>query len=92
MYNTSVLRKLFEKIVLKRIENSLIERKISFPHEVKFRFRDDHGAVLACFVLKECISFHVKKRSPLFAIFWTMKKLLIESCIMAFCTNHINLA
>ena len=44
---TSVLSKLFEKIVLKRTKNSLKERKISFPHELQFGFRDDHGAVLA---------------------------------------------
>ena len=50
---TSVLSKLFEKIVLKRFENILIERKISFPHELQFGFRDDHGAVPACFILKE---------------------------------------
>ena len=49
---TSVLSKLFEKIVLKRIENSLIEKKISFPHELQFGFRDDHGALPACLFSK----------------------------------------
>ena len=71
---TSVLSKLFEKIVLKRIENSLIDKKISFPHELQFGCRDDHGAVPACSVLKECISFYVTKRSPVFCTFLDNKK------------------
>ena len=65
---------MFEKIVLKRIENSLIEKKISFPHELQFGFRDDHGAVPACFVLKECISFYVTKGSPVFCTFLDNEK------------------
>ena len=63
-----------KKNVLKRIENSLIERKISFPQRLQFGFRDDHGAVLACFVLKECISFYVTKGSPVFCTFLDNEK------------------
>lgn len=49
--------------MFERIENCLIERRILFPHELQFGFREDYGAVPACFVLKECISFDVKKWS-----------------------------
>ena len=67
---TSAISKLFEKIILSRIENELIEKNISFPHPLQFGFRNDHGAIPACYVLKEAIGYYVSRGSPVFCTFF----------------------
>ena len=66
---TSIISKLFEKVILLRIENDFISSGVSFPHELQFGFRNDHGAIPACYVLKEIICYYVNKGSPVFCVF-----------------------
>lgn len=66
---TSVMSKLFEKKILSRIENDFANKNVSFPHNLQFGFRSEYGAVPACYVLKEAISYYVDKDSSVFCAF-----------------------
>ncbi|XP_048744007.2 uncharacterized protein LOC125657478 [Ostrea edulis] len=71
---TSAISKLFEKVILSRIENELTEKRILFPHPLQFGFRNDHGAIPACYVLKEAIGYYVSRGSPVFCAFLDNEK------------------
>lgn len=71
---TSALSKLFEKVILSHIENGLLDRQICFPHPLQFGFRADHGAVPACYVIKEIIGYYNSRGSPVFCTFLDNEK------------------
>jgi hypothetical protein len=71
---TSIISKLFEKVILSRTENELIEKRIPFPHPLQFGLRNDHGVIPACYVLKEAIGYYVSRGSPVFCTFLDNEK------------------
>lgn len=57
---TSVLGKLFEKIVLERIKLLLIEMNYIIPHPLQFGFVKDHGTVPAIYTVKEVLHYYLE--------------------------------
>jgi hypothetical protein len=41
---------------------------------LQFGFRNDHGAIPACYVLKEAIGYYVSRGSPVFCTFLDNEK------------------
>ncbi|XP_062588336.1 uncharacterized protein LOC134250013 [Saccostrea cucullata] len=53
--------------------NAIIREKY-VPEIFKFGFRNDYGAIPACYVLKEAISYYVDRDSPVFCAFLDNEK------------------
>ena len=66
---TSVIAKLFEKLILNRIMKVIELSGVPFPNPLQFGSRKDHGALTAAFVLHDSISFFLERSSPVFALF-----------------------
>ncbi len=66
---TSCLGKLFEKLLLKRIEHKLLKSNPNFPDKLQFGFRKEHGAIMSAFTLMESIQYYNYRDSPVFAAF-----------------------
>lgn len=62
---TSVLSKLFERLLLCRIENCLTD-KYQFPHHLQFGFRRNAGAETACLCLSENIAYYNERLSTVY--------------------------
>lgn len=71
---TSVISKLFEKILLSRVEQSFTHNNVTFPHDLQFGFRCEYGAIPACFVLKEALNYYISRGSPVFCAFLDNEK------------------
>ena len=81
---TSVLGKLLEKIILKRIESSIENQSITFPNNLQFGFRGEYGSIVAAFSLREAIKlkffihstdhYYICRGSPVYAAFLDNEK------------------
>ena len=66
---TSSIGKLYEKIILSRIENTLEENGTIFPHKCQFGFRKGYGTIPAIFTIKELINYYINNGSDILACF-----------------------
>jgi hypothetical protein len=71
---TSVLGKLFECILLNRIETYLASVRTVFPHKLQCGFRKGYGATIATYILKEVVSHYMDRGSNLFTAFLDNEK------------------
>ena len=71
---TSTLSKLFEKLLLERIESYVNTVNPDFPHKLQSGFRRGHGATTAVHILKETISHYVERDSNVYACFLDNEK------------------
>ena len=71
---TSCLGKLFEKLLLKRIEIKLSKSQPDFPDLLQFGFRKEHGAIMSVLTLMESIQYYLQRDSPVFASFLDNEK------------------
>jgi len=69
---TSCLGKLYEKILMTRIQKYL--DKINFPHPYQFGFRKEAGAISAAFTLQECLIYYTNHNSNVYAVFLDNEK------------------
>lgn len=69
---TSCLGKLFEKILMTRIQKYL--DKISFPHPYQFGFRKKAGAISAAYTLQESLMYYNNHNSNVYAAFLDNEK------------------
>ena len=71
---TSAIGKLFEKVLISRIDSWLSEKRITFPHKLQMGFVKGRGATIAAFCLEECIDYYRKRKSPVYTCFLDNEK------------------
>ncbi len=70
---TSVLSKLFDRLLLNRIEVWASNSK-GFPHQFQFGFRKGAGAETAALTLLESIAYYNERNSPVYCVFLDNEK------------------
>ncbi len=70
---TSALSKLFERLLLNRIE-TWTDRHVEFPHPYQFGFRRNYGAETAVLSLVESIAYYNERSSPVYCAFLDNEK------------------
>ncbi|KAK3093161.1 hypothetical protein FSP39_012054 [Pinctada imbricata] len=71
---TSAIGKVFEKVIMNRIQNSSILGPNAFPHAQQFGFSKGRGASTAAYTLQECIDLYQTRNSPIFVCFLDNEK------------------
>ena len=71
---TSAIGKLFEKLLIGRIDSWLSENRITFLHKLQMGFVKGRGATIAALSLEECIDFYRKRKSPVYSCFLDNEK------------------
>ena len=71
---TSAIGKLFEKVIINRIDSWLSENTITFPHKLQMGFVKGRGATTAAFCLEGCIDYYRKRKSPVYTCFLDNEK------------------
>lgn len=71
---TSVMGKVYEKVVLSRITKMLNNIGMTFPDPLQFGFVPEHGSIPALYTLNECINFFRNCKSKLFVCFLDNQK------------------
>ena len=70
---TSILGKLFERLILDRIE-LWIDKNVNFPHPFQFGFRKGTGAETAVLTVMEAICYYNERNSPVYCAFLDNEK------------------
>jgi len=71
---TSAVGKIFEKILLNRIEAYLQSKTCGFPHKLQCGFRKGYGATISTFIIKEVITQYIDRGSNIFTVFLDNEK------------------
>ena len=70
----SAIGKLFEKVLINRIDSWLFENTITFSHKLQMGFAKGRGDTNAAFCLEECIDYYRKRKSPVYTCFLDNEK------------------
>lgn len=71
---TSTLGKLFEKILLVRMQKYLTTKNCVMPHYLQFGFVKNHGSITAIYSLMESIRFYIERQSVVYTVFLDNEK------------------
>ena len=75
---TSVMGKVYEKVVLSRITKMLNNIGMTFPDPLQFGFVPEHGSIPTLCTLNECINFFRNCNRSFLFVFSIIRKLLIK--------------
>lgn len=71
---TSAIGKLFEKLLLCRIEKTLEQNSKTVPNRLQFGFVKGHGSIPAIYTLKEAINYYLERNSTVYSAFLDNEK------------------
>ena len=71
---TSAIGKLFEKLLLYRIDLFFKQIFNTVPHSLQFGFVKGHGSIPAIYTLKESINCYIERSSTVYATFLDNEK------------------